>query len=145
MYFQTFDRQITPDSPVIDEIREPSGSAANLLEYRATFGGGWSNRYFGTGLDGQYFHSQRLPESQWAGHGARTIDPYWQADVFVQADLGHWLLSDDSRLGLKGQMRVNNVFKNGYPRYGNAADRSGVQPYGDWRGRTFSLSLTAEF
>jgi len=145
MYFQKFERQIMADGSVFDEIREPSGSAANLLEYRATFGGGWSNRHLGLGMDGQYFHSQRLSQSKWAGQGARTIDPFWQADVFIQGDLGPWLLPENLRLGLKGQARVNNVFKNSYPRDGNATNRSGVRPYGDWRGRTYSLALTAEF
>lgn len=145
MYFQKFTRQIVADGSTFDEIRDPSGASASLLEYRATFGGGWSNRVLGLGFEGQYFHSQRLPRKKWIAQGARTIDPYWQADVFVQADMGHWLLPDDSRLGLTGQLRVNNVFNNGYPHDGNAIDRSGVRPYGDWRGRTYSLSLTAEF
>ncbi|MCF3652203.1 TonB-dependent receptor plug domain-containing protein [Synoicihabitans lomoniglobus] len=143
VYFERFDREIYPDDPKIDEIRDPSGSAAGLLEYRATFGGGWSNAHFAMGLDGQYFHSRRLPETEWAEQGARTIDPYWQTDFYTQADLGHWLLPADSRYGLKGQLRINNVFKNSYPYYGYVA--TGVQPYGDWRGRTFSLSITAEF
>jgi iron complex outermembrane recepter protein len=145
MYFQKYEAQVIAAGPTFDEIGDPSGSSANLLEYRATFGGGWSNAHFGIGFDGQYFHSQRLPRTQWAGHGARTIDPFWQADVFVQGDLGHWLFPADSRFGLKGQLRVNNVANNRYPRDGNSADRSGVRPYGDWRGRTYSISLTAEF
>ncbi len=145
VWFAKFDRQIFPEDPDIDEIRSPSGSASGLLEYRATFGGGWSTKTFSCGIDGQYFHSRRLPELEWPAQGARTIDPYWQADVYLQGDLGRWLLPDKSRLGLKGQLRVNNVFKNGYPAYANEESGAGVQPYGDWRGRTFSLSLTAEF
>ena len=145
VYFSTFDREIFPDEPVIDEIRHPSGSAPGLLKYRATFGGGWSSKHLGLGFDGQYFHSRRLPQTEWPAQGARSIDPFWQADVYVQADLGHWLWQERSRYGLKGQVRVNNVFKNAYPFYALEASGAGVQPYGDWRGRTVSVSLTAEF
>ena len=145
VHFSKFDREIFPLEPIIDEIREPSGSASGLLEYRATFGGGWSSKHLGFGFDGQYFHSRRLPRSEWPAQGARTIDPFWQTDVYFQADLGHWLFPEKATYGLKGQVRVNNVFKKGYPFYALEASGAGVQPYGDWRGRTFSLSLTAEF
>ena len=45
--------------------------------------------------------------------------------------------------GLRAQARVNNLFESAFPLYANSA--SGVQPYGDWRSRTYSLSLTASF
>ncbi len=144
VWFTKFTRQIFPEEPSINEITDPSG-ASGLLEYRATFGGGWSTRSLALGFDGQYFHSRRLPEKEWAIQGARTIDPYWQTDVYVQGDIGRWLLPKKSRLGLKGQLRVNNVFKKGYPKYAWEPSGAGVQPYGDWRGRTYSVSLTAEF
>jgi hypothetical protein len=32
-----------------------------------------------------------------------------------------------------------------HPKYVNEGAGAGVQPYGDWRGRTYSLSLTATF
>ena len=41
--------------------------------------------------------------------------------------------------------RVNNVFATPYPRYENHSSGAGVQPYGDWRGRVYSLSLTTTF
>ncbi|MCC5023509.1 MAG: hypothetical protein J6386_12330 [Candidatus Synoicihabitans palmerolidicus] len=145
VYFHKFTREIFPEEPGIDEIREPSGSAPGLLKYRATFGGGWSTKLFALGFDGQYFHSRRLPQTEWNFQGARTIAPYWQTDLYAQADLGHWFLPSESHYGLKGQIRVNNVFKKGYPYYANEASGAGIQPYGDWRGRTLSLSLTAEF
>ncbi len=146
MWFPKFDRQYLPTEPYIDEIRDPSGGATtSLLEYRATYGATWSTKTFAVGFDGQYFHSRRLPEKEWALQGARTIDPYWQTDIYVQGDLGHWLLPEKSRFGLKGQLRINNVFKKGYPIYANESSGAGVQPYGDWRGRTISLSLTAEY
>lgn len=144
VYFNRFDREILPGDPTVDELRDPSG-ASGILQYRATFGGSWSVPHFAFGLDGQYFHSRRLPRLEWPSQGARTIDPFWQADLYAQADLGHWLLPADSRLGLKAQLRLNNAFKNSYPTYANEASNAGVQPYGDWRGRTFSLSLKAEF
>ena len=145
VYFSKFDRELFKDSPVIDEIRDPSGSAGGLLEYRATFGGGWSNEVLGLGLDGQYFHSRRLPQTEWATQGARTLDPFWQFDAYLQADLGHWLLPENSRLGLRGQVRVDNLLNEAYPFYALEPSGAGVQPYGDWRGRTYSLSITAEF
>lgn len=145
VYFHKFDREIFPADPLIDELREPSGSAPGLLEYRATFGGSWSTALLALGMDGQYFHSRRLPRGEWASQGARTIDPYWQTDLYAQADLGHWLLPAESRMGLKGQIRINNIFKNSYPAYSREASGAGVQPYGDWRGRTLSLTLKAEF
>lgn len=144
VYFHRFDREILPGDPIVDELRDPSG-ASGILRYRATFGGSWSTPNFGIGLDGQYYHSRRLPRREWSSQGARTIDPYWQADFYTQANFGHWLLPEDSRLGLKGQLRINNVFKNEYPSYSGGPSGSGVQPYGDWRGRTYSISLKAEF
>ena len=145
VYFQKFERELFKDSPVIDEIRNPSGSAGGLLEYRATFGGGWSNDVFGLGLDGQYFHSRRLPSAEWIVQGARTIDPFWQFDAYLQTDIGHWVLPADSTVRLRGQLRVDNLLARPYPFYASEPSDSGVQPYGDWRGRTYSLSLTAEF
>jgi iron complex outermembrane receptor protein len=50
-----------------------------------------------------------------------------------------------SRFGLRGQLRVNNVLGADFPKYANDSSGAGVQAYGDWRGRTFSLSLTATF
>lgn len=144
VYFSRFERQILPGDSTTDELRDPSG-ATGILQYRATFGGSWSVPHFAFGLDGQYFHSRRLPQLQWVSQGARTIDPFWQADLYAQADLGHWLLPEDSHLGLKAQVRINNAFKNSYPAYAGEASGAGVQPYGDWRGRTISVSLKAEF
>ncbi|HUL53449.1 MAG TPA: hypothetical protein VLT83_08585, partial [Opitutaceae bacterium] len=62
-----------------------------------------------------------------------------------QGDVGRWLPWKSSRFGLRGQLRVNNVFGAHLPRYANDPSGAGVQPYGDWRGRTYSVSLTATF
>jgi iron complex outermembrane receptor protein len=40
---------------------------------------------------------------------------------------------------------VNNVFASDFPRYANESSGAGVQPYGDWRGRTYTLALTSAF
>jgi hypothetical protein len=42
-------------------------------------------------------------------------------------------------------VRINNLFGAHLPKYANDPSGAGVQPYGDWRGRTYSLSLTATF
>lgn len=143
LYFQRYDRQIYPNSPVVDELRQPDGTAPSLLKYRATFGAGWSNRDFGLGVDGHYFHSRVLPEREWTSQGARDIDAYWQFDAYLQSEIGRWFPGRFLRQGLRAQLRVNNLFDPPFPRYANS--NSGVQPYGDWRGRVYSLSLTAAF
>jgi len=145
VYFMRYDRQLLPSSPVVDELRQPDGSGSNLLKYRANFGAGWSNRDCGFGLDGHYFFSRILPAVEWPSQGADRIDPFWQFDAYLQGDLGRWLPWKNSHCGLRGQVRVNNVFDSGFPAYANEASGAGVQPYGDWRGRTYSVSLTATF
>ena len=77
--------------------------------------------------------------------GDDRVASYLRFDTYVQSDLGRWLPWKESRFGLRGQLRVNNVLGAGFPRYVNGGSGAGVQPYGDWRGRTYSLSLTATF
>lgn len=144
-YFSRYERQVYATSPVIDELNAPDGLAANLLKYRFKFGGAWSNQYYGFGLDGQYYHSRVLPEKEWSAQGGPEINPYWQFDTYFQSDLTRWLPWKNPRYGLRGQVRVNNVFNQEFPKYVNDVSGAGVQPYGDWRGRTYSLSLTAIF
>jgi hypothetical protein len=109
------------------------------------FGAGWSNRNYGFGLDGHYFHSRILPSFEWQSQEHRQINPSWQFDIYLQSDLTRWLPWKSSRFGLRGQLRINNAFGADFPKYANGPSGAGVQPYGDWRGRTFSLSLTATF
>jgi iron complex outermembrane receptor protein len=144
VYFQRYDRQIFPTSPVVDELRAPDVTAAGLLKYRANFGASWAHRDFGFGVDGHYFHSRILPASEWAFQGSDHVDSHLQYDTYLQGDLGRWLPGKESRLGLRGQFRVNNVFGTAFPSY-TGGSSVGVQPYGDWRGRTYSLSLTVTF
>lgn len=145
VWFARYDRQVFPASPVVDELDAPDGEVTGLRKHRANFGAGWSNRACGFGLDGHYYHARTLPMTEWLSQGGRTIKGHWQFDAFVQSDLTRFLPWKSSRYGLRGQLRVNNVFATAFPKYANDAAGAGVQPYGDWRGRTYSLSLTATF
>ena len=63
----------------------------------------------------------------------------------VESDLARWLPWRNSRYGLRAQLRVNNVMRDAFPPYASGPASTGVQAYGDWRGRVASLSLTAKF
>ncbi|MEO6873387.1 MAG: carboxypeptidase regulatory-like domain-containing protein [Opitutaceae bacterium] len=143
IYFSRYDRKIFPNSPAVDELREPDGLNSGLLRFRSNFGAGWSTPRYGFGVDGHYFHSRVLPLLEQTLQGSSHLEPFWQFDAYLQSDLGRWLPWKSSRFGLRGQFRVNNVFATPFPRYELTGE--GVQPYGDWRGRTYSLSLTATF
>ncbi len=143
LYYELYRRQLLPNSQPVDELSHPDG--IDLLRYRANFGLGWSNRDFGVGLDGRYFSPRVLPVDQWAAQGHDRIRPSWQFDTYVESDIGRWLPWDHSRHGLRAQLRVNNVFGDRFPKYVDEPSGAGVQPYGDWRGRTYSLSVTANF
>ncbi|MDB6168323.1 MAG: btuB 2, partial [Verrucomicrobia bacterium] len=145
LYFQRYDVQIYPTSPAVDELRHPDTPAFGLLKYRANFGAGWSRDEFGFGVDGHYFYSRVLPLLQQPAQQADRIGSHEQFDAYLQGELGRWLPWRNSRRGLRGQIRVNNVFGTEFPRYLGGGSGVGVQPYGDWRGRTYSLSLTATF
>jgi iron complex outermembrane recepter protein len=141
VHFSRFDLQYYPTDPVIDQLRDPDGTIAGLLPDRANFGSAWSNRNYGFGFDGRYYASRRVPANARALQGADRIDPHWQFDVYTHANLKRWLPWQDSRYGLRAQLRINNVFGPGFPYYW----ATGALPYGDWRGRTYSLSITAIF
>jgi iron complex outermembrane recepter protein len=145
IYFSRYQRQVLPNSPIVDELNNPSGTATGLLKYRSNFGANWSNRNYGIGMDGHYFHSRVLPIAEWATQRSGRIDPFWQFDGYVQAELSRWLPGKLFTGGLRAQLRVNNLFGREFPAYANEGTGAGVQPYGDWRGRVYSLSLTAAF
>ena len=145
VYFQRYDRQLLATSPVVDELGRPDGTAPGLLRHRLNFGAGWTGRGGGLGLDGHYFGQRILPEGEWPGQGLDHIRDSWQFDAYLQADLQRWLPWPSQRCSLRGQLRVNNVFGAEFPKYVYDPSGAGVQPYGDWRGRTYSLSLTAAF
>jgi len=151
VYFQRFDRTKLPGDPVVDELNNPDGTAPSLLKYRANLGADWSNRDFGFGVDFHYYHSRILPENERLIQGSDRIGRHYQFDAYVQSDLSRWLPGNTngkegrSRYGLHGQVRVNNLFAAAFPHYAADPLGAGVQPYGDWRGRTYTLSLTATF
>lgn len=145
LYFQTYKRSLVEGSAVTDELSHPDATASSLLRQRVNFGGGWSNPNLGFGVDGHYFSPRVLPVADWVAQGSSTIKAYWQFDVYLQGDLMRLLPWKSSRYGLRGQLRVNNLSGFDYPKYVQEGSGSGVQPYGDWRGRTYSLSITATF
>lgn len=145
IWYQRYDRRVFPSSPVVDELGAPDGLTSAVLKYRANLGAGWTNRTGGCGIDGHYFHSRILPAVERTSQGSSRIDPYWQFDAYAHADLSRWLPGKNGRYGLRAQFRVNNVFGTAFPPYANEGSGSGVQPYGDWRGRGYSLSVTATF
>lgn len=145
LYFQRYRSRTAPGLPSVDQLRRPDGTAPGLLKYRSNFGASWSRRSFGFGVDGHYYHSRVLPVDFWAAQGHDRLRPLWTFDPFVQADLGRWIPWRDTRYGLRAQFRVNNVLSAPFPKYVWDSSGAGVQPYGDWRGRSYSLSLTATF
>jgi len=143
LVFQSYKLERVAGSGVVDELYHPDGNDLGLLRYRANFGASWSDRDQAFGLDGHYYHSRKLPVWDWPAQGHRQIRPFWQFDAYVQQDIGRWLPWLRDGRGLNAQLRVNNIFRSGFPI--NRLDPSGVQPYGDWRDRTYSLSLTTTF
>jgi outer membrane receptor protein involved in Fe transport len=144
IYFERYSVEELSTSPPVDELNDPDGSA-QILRQRVNFGVGWSNHAYGFGLDGHYYHAQVLPEIEWAAQGSDQVDAYWQYDVYLQGDIGRWLPWKSSHYGLKGQVRIDNIFGAGPPKYADDASGAGVQPYGDWRGKVYSLSVTLSF
>jgi len=148
VYFQNYLRKLFPASPEIDELNAPDGSTSGLsglMRYRANFGSSWTGRRLGFGFDGHYYYHRILLRVEWLGQGSDRIDDFWQFDIHAQSELSKWLpmLAGDHELTL--QWRVNNILGREFPRYAQDASGAGVQAYGDWRGRTYSLSLTAKF
>jgi len=145
IYFERYSLEVLPTSPPVDELSAPDGATPGVLKQRVNFGLGWSKPAYGFGLDGRYFHARVLPEDEWAEQGSDQVDPYWQYDAYLEGDIGRWLPWKSSHYGLKGQLRVDNIFGSGPPKYAEDASGSGVQEYGDWRGKVYSLSMTLTF
>ena len=141
MYLQSFELQFLPNDPVVDQLNEPDGSVPGLLRHRTNLGIAWSNRTYGVGADSRYYHSRRLPANERELQGSASIDAHWQFDLYTHVDVRRLLRWPNSRFGLRAQLRVNNVFGPDFPSYW----RTGVSPYGDVRGRTYSLSVTTVF
>lgn len=145
VWFQHYERQLFSDSAAVDQLRNPDGTAAGLLRHRLTFGAAWSNPAWGFGVDGHYLGARTLPVSERPSQGGTHIKPYWQFDVFAQTDLTRWLPREPEKFRLSAQLRINNLSAFDFPKYANDVSGVGVQAYGDWRGRTYSLSVTASF
>jgi outer membrane receptor protein involved in Fe transport len=143
IYFERYSLEELSTSPPIDELSHPDGSTPGILRQRVNFGAGWTSRAYGFGIDGHYYHARVLPEVEWPSQGSDQVDPYWQFDAYLQGDIGRLLPWKSPHYGLRGQLRVDNVFGSAPPKY--ADDVSGVQSYGDWRGRVYSVSLTLSF
>lgn len=145
VYFQKYQRQLFPTSPTIDELGEPEGSTSGLMRYRSNFGVSWTGRRGGFGLDGHYYSRRKLPAVEWPGQGSDHIRHYLQFDAFVETSLSRWLPRRTWDRDLTVQLRVNNVTASSFPGYAHDASGAGVQAYDDWRGRTYSLSVTATY
>ncbi|HLP02779.1 MAG TPA: TonB-dependent receptor plug domain-containing protein [Opitutaceae bacterium] len=144
--YQRYERRVLPNTPIVDELDTPDGTAAGLLRDRAAFGANWSNRTFGFGLDGRYFGPRLLPLAERTAQGHDRVSAFWQFDTYLQCELARLFPKlVGERRGLRAQVRVDNVFNSGFPLYASDPSGAGVQSYGDWRGRTYSLSLTATF
>jgi outer membrane receptor protein involved in Fe transport len=143
LMFQRFETQLLPGSAPVDQLTTPDGVTPGLLRHRVNFGAGWSSPVFGFGVDGHYFHSRMLPTYEWSAQGARELPAQWQFDAYLQSDVARWLPWKNDRFGLRAQFRVNNFLAAQPLRQASAL--TGVQPYGDWRGPVYSLSLTATF
>jgi outer membrane receptor protein involved in Fe transport len=144
-YYQKYELEVVAGNPPVDELRHPDGATPGLLRQRMNLGANWSNKRNGFGIDVHYFHSRILPVYEWAEQGSNQVDPYWQFDGFAQTDLGRWLPWASPRYSIRGQIRVDNLFNGGPPKYAEDPSGAGVQPYGDWRGRVFSASVTLTF
>lgn len=145
LYFQRYERRLLPTTPLVNELSDPDGNVAGLLPWRANFGAGWTGRRYGFGVDGHYYGDRPLPRAERPGQGSGHVASFTQYDVYLMTDLSRWWPWLDHRGGLTAQLRVNNVFDRAFPRYVYDPSGAGVQAYGDWRGRTWSLSLTAAF
>jgi len=145
VWFQRYERQLFANSPVVDELGAPDGFASGLLRHRLTFSAGWSGPAYGVGLDGHYLSPRILPASEWAVQGSDHIKSYWQFDAYAQTDLTRWLPRPPKKLRLNAQLRINNLSGFGFPKYATDVSGAGVQPYGDWRGRTYSFSAILSF
>lgn len=147
--FTKYDRQAVPSSAlvqaaVVDELGHPDDPSFDLLRYRSNFGAAWYKPAYGFGIDGHYYSSRKLVQNEAALQGSDHIDSYWQFDAYLQTDLTRWLWRR-ARFGLTAQLRVNNILNSAFPRYDAESTGSGVEPYGDWRGRVYSVSCTATF
>ena len=96
-------------------------------------------------MDVHYYGPRVLPVVERPTQGSDRISPFWQFGTYVQCELRRFFPWIGEKRGLRATARVDNLFNSAFPRYANDPSGAGVQCYGDWRGRTYSLSLTATF
>jgi hypothetical protein len=144
-YFQSFRREVVPGAPIVDELNAPDTSGLNLVKNRVNFGADWSNTHYGFGFDGQYFSPRVLPNLLWPDQGSDHIDSYLPYGAYLKGDVLHLFGLKKSRQRLTAQVRVDNLFSASLPKFPDNPSGSGVEPYGDWRGRVYSLSVTAGY
>lgn len=143
-WFDSFTTKVLPTSPVIENIENPDAPLFGYLKYRGSVGAGWTGRTWGFGADGRYYHALVLPRFLWTAQRSDRVDKYWEFDLHAHTDLTQWIPWKNDRYRLRGQLRLNNVFGADFPFNANNTTY-GVQPYGDWRGRMYSVSITANF
>ncbi|MEZ5414535.1 MAG: TonB-dependent receptor plug domain-containing protein [Opitutaceae bacterium] len=144
-WVQTYNQRTLPEQPTINQLNRPDGSVSGLLPFRASWNTAWTNRNYGFGVEGHYYHSRKIPLVERPAQGGSSIAAYAQLDIFAQCDLTR-IWPRLARLHqVNAQVRVNNVLGEPFPRYANDPSGAAVQAYGDWRGRTYSLSVTVAF
>ena len=144
-YFEKYARAVLSTSAPVDELNNPDTSTLDLLRNRVNFGAGWANSRFGFGVDGQYFAPRIIPANLQADQGGRHISAFMPFAAYVRGDLTRWIPWKTSRFGVTGQLRVNNIFSASLPEFPNNPSGAGVEPYADWRGQVYSLSLTVSY
>ncbi len=143
-WFDSYTTKLLPTSPVIENIENPDAPLFGYLKYRSSGGVAWHGRTWGCGVDARYYHALVLPRYLWPVQGGDRVDKYREIDVHTHVDLTRWLPWKHDRYRLRGQLRINNVLGADFPFNVNNTTY-GVQPYGDWRGRMYSASITASF
>lgn len=144
-YYGRYDLRLLPNSPMVDELRNPDGAAPSILRSRAFLSLGWFNEKLSFGADTHFFDSRQLPLNEQRSQGDDHVASYWQCGAYLQRNLSGLLPAHRKRLSLQLQLRVDNLLEAQPPRYANDSSGAGVQGYGDWRGRTYSLSTTLSF
>lgn len=144
-YYQRYDLRLLPTSPMVNELSHPDGAAPSILRSRAFLSLGWFDEHQALGFDTHFFDTRNLPVSERRTQGSDHVASYWQCGAYVQRSLSGLLPSKARNLSLQLQLRIDNLLNAQPPRYANDSSGAGVQSYGDWRGRTYSLSTTLSF
>ncbi|MGH7996587.1 MAG: hypothetical protein ACREFX_09570 [Opitutaceae bacterium] len=145
LHFQEWKRELVSNAPVIDELDAPDTSGLDLVPNRINFGASWTKARWGFGWDGRYFSPRVLPAELWADQGSDRIGSYCPIGAYAKGDASRLVPWKAKRFRLTAQLRVDNLFSAGLPRFPDNPNGTGVEPYGDWRGQAYSLSVTASY